>query len=152
MKKLMLLSVLLFSSASAYAFDWSLLVKYATLNGVQLNISKKLYTERDDVASFCATFNMKIASLQTLKKAAVAATPPVKEAIFTAHYNSGKVTGIWGWSDEQPVKIENDTKVTLLYDGNAETPIPTTLPIVNSDLANNGLLPYKGLPAICEPK
>lgn len=153
MKKLFLLFGLLFHFANAFAFDWNKLATPVKVDGIEIKVTSNKFDKRYYAMEFCKKIDMKLASFETLKKAAQIAAdqPKVKDVIFSAHYNSGKVTGVWGWSDEEGKMKVDDTNVTLQFDGSGESPIPTSLTIINNDMIKNGLLPYKGLPAFCEP-
>lgn len=149
MNKFLLFSALLFQFTNASAFDWNALASAAKVDGMELKVSKMTFENRNFARQFCEKLNMKLADFSTLERA-VHADPPVKAVLFVAHTNSGKLTGIWGWSTEKKMLVK-DTSVDLKLEGDQDI-TPTSLEIFNQNAPGWGVTPYKGLPAVCQPQ
>lgn len=137
-------------AAPAGAVDWNEFATTVKVDRTSLKVSKTVFQQRTFATQFCGKLDMKLATFATLRRAATNAEPRVKAVQFRADTNDGLVTGIWGWSDGDVVKADDD-HVTVLLDDDTEI-IDSSLTRMNHWLASSGMLPYKGLPAVCEPR
>ena len=136
--------------ATASAADWNEFASTVKVLDTQLKVSKITFDKRTFAKQFCDKLDMRLAMFSTLRKAATNAEPKLKAVSFRADTNAGLVTGIWGWSDGEVVKADDD-HVTVLLDDDTEI-IDSSLTRMNRWLIASGMTPYKGLPAICETR
>ena len=149
MRKILFTAVLFLNSATAFAdFDWSKYAYEVKNTGKSVQVSRLKFEQRYYAAEFCKKLNLKLADFETIKKLSVYSEPKLKEIIFKADTNRGKISGIWAWQSTSVVKTADDFTM-MKFDDEAEGE-QGQFSATNRWLMTNGMTPYKGLPAICE--
>lgn len=152
MKKVFLTTLMMIVSSTALAagFDWESRAKAYKLNEkTTLKISTILFTERTYAFQFCGFLGMELADINTAIQVSKNKDIPHKITKFYADLGTRKMEGIWAWTSE-PVKKVRDASVFIQLDGNQKVEIQNFTE-VNQFLLSQGVVPYKGIPAICRP-
>ncbi|QDK36219.1 hypothetical protein [Bdellovibrio sp. NC01] len=149
MKTILMALSLVLTSAFAHAadFDWSKMADEVKVADVTYKVSKMKFKERLFAQEFCSKLGMKLASFQSLVDVAVYA-PKVRSVHFRADFSDEDIkSGIFGWYNSKVTKTGDNCVVLKLRNEEAQV---TSLTEINKWLSQNGVTPYKELPAICE--
>lgn len=152
MKKVFLTTLMMIVSSTALAagFDWEAHSKAYQLNkDTTLKISTILFQERTYAFQFCGFLGMELADINTVVQASKNKDFPAKVIRYHADFGDRTEKGIWAWTSE-PVKKVKDASVFILHEEDPTVEIKNFTE-VNRSLLSQGVVPYKGLQAICRP-
>ena len=143
--------ILTISASQAFAFNWESVAKKIQLGDRTVKVSTILFKERFFAQEFCKSVKMTLASQETIEATANVSEGLRKQVILRADIDETpaiETIGIWGWTNDPIVKT-GDATVFLKYADGSGLDTYQFLGL-NNWLVKKGLMPYKGLPAICE--
>ncbi|MNL34616.1 hypothetical protein D3C87_1565990 [compost metagenome] len=150
MNKVFLAALVIFNVSTSFAVDWNDFAKSYKIQGETLKVSKINFKDRFFAHEFCGKLDMELADIRTIVEASRDEKNPIAAAKFKADFGNEVFVGVWGWTSEK-VKMADDAKVFVQRDGTLKVDI-MQFSEVNNFLISNGMMPYKGLPAICRPR
>jgi len=150
MNKVFLAALVIFNVSTSFAVDWNDFAKSYQIQGKTLKVSKMTFKDRTFAQQFCGKLGMELADIRTIVEASRDSENPIPAAKFKADFGTEVFEGVWGWTSEK-VKMADDAKVFIQRDGTLKVDI-MQFSEVNNFLISKGVMPYKGLPAICRPR